>query len=83
MIIGSRWRYEGESHRGLRGHRVQIVAVSRGEIPDERRVLTTDDEIGEIMPSDLIEIAPIIVEKGGDRISFVTSDARVEELVPE
>ncbi len=83
MIIGSRRRYVGLPHRGLRGLLVEIVAVYRGVDPDTWQVLTEDFEIGDLLPGDLVEVAPIIKEDGKERRSFVTSDARPSELQPE
>lgn len=80
MIIGSRWRYEGDFHRYLRDHVVEIVAVLRGNDPDDRAYLSDDRDIGELRDDDWVEIAPIIVEGGKERRSFVTSDARRSEL---
>ncbi|MCB9833799.1 MAG: hypothetical protein H6807_15160 [Planctomycetes bacterium] len=83
MIIGSRRRYVGLPHPGLRGLLVEIVAVHRGADPDTREILTDDDEIGDLQRGDLVEVAPIIVDGGKERRSFVTSDARPDELKPE
>ena len=82
MIIGSRWRYEGPWHVALKGTIVEIRAVHRGCDPDSVRILVSDDEIGELSPSDILEIAPLIIEAMGERLSFVTSDALPSHLAP-
>ena len=82
MIIGSRRRYVGLWHPGLRGLLVQIVAVHRGSDPDSKEILTDDEDIGELRPDDLVEVAPVIVENGKERVSWVTSDCRPEQLHP-
>lgn len=81
MIIGSRRRYVGLPHPGLRGLLVEIVAVHRrsGECEDYA-ILASDEEIGEILPTDWVEVAPIIRENGTERRSWVTSDAAPSEL---
>lgn len=79
-IIGSIRRYVGAHHRGITGHRVVIVAVHRGG-PDEGEILREDPAIGRLRPDDIVELAPLIREADGtERPSFVTSDARPDEL---
>jgi len=79
-IIGSTRRYTGAYHRGITGHRVVVVAVHRGG-PDEGEILRDDPTIGRLRPDDVVEFAPLIREADGtERPSFVTSDARPDEL---
>jgi hypothetical protein len=79
-IIGTVRRYAGTFHRGITGRRVVIVAVHRGG-PDDGEILRDDRAIGRLRPDDAVEFAPLIREAdGSERPSFVTSDARPDEL---
>lgn len=79
-IIGSVWKYAGDFHRGLRGYQAVVLAVHRGSV-DDKAILTDDESIGAIRPDDIVEFAPIIRERDGrERRSWITSDARPDEL---
>ena len=82
MIIGSRWRYVGPWHAWLFGRVVVIRAVHRGPDCDHLEILERDRDIKELLPTDTIEIAPLIEDAQGQRISFVTSDALLAHLEP-
>lgn len=77
QIIGARYRYLGDWHPGIRGQEVVIVQVLRGGDPDDYQILRSDEEIGDLLPTDIVEFAPLI---GGSRRSWVTSDARASHL---
>src|SRR5215203_1168504 len=69
-------RYEGAAHVGLRGHRVVLLSVHRGD-----DTLVDDQDVGKLRAGDWIEFAPLIQEAGGsERMSFVTSDGRPDEF---
>jgi len=70
-ILGTVHIYRGEFHKGMRGWRVVVVSVLRGE-----ELLTREDEIGELREGDRLEVRPII----DGRLSFVSYDAAVVEL---
>ena len=75
-LIGTRWIYVGDAHRFLAGKTVVLRSVHRGE-----EILEDDERIGEIRDDDVLEVAPVIRDaKGGERASFVTSDATLDEL---
>jgi hypothetical protein len=77
-IISSLQRYIGTGHQWAKSLTVVVVAVQR-----EDQVLEHDEDIGSIQPGDMIEFAPFVPDdKGGERLSFATSDARPGELVP-
>jgi hypothetical protein len=77
-IISSLQRYVGNYHLWAKDQPVVVVAVHR-----EDRILESDAAIGSLRPGDVIEFAPFVPdEQGGKRPSFVTSDARPDELVP-
>ena len=74
MKIGTIKRYAHGPHGWLIGLGVRIVAIHR-----DGQILTNDDEIGQVLPTDVIEVRPWISEE--DRWSFVTSDATLDQLV--
>lgn len=77
-IISGLQRYIGTGHPWARGLTVVVVAVHRAD-----QVLQHDEDIGSIQHGDMLEFAPFVPdEKGGERLSFVTSDARPGDLVP-
>ena len=79
-IIGSTRIYTGDTHRWAKGQPVLIRAVHRGD-PDDGVILTDDDQIGVLQPDDIVEFVPFVAEPGGGtRPSWVTSDARPDEL---
>jgi hypothetical protein len=79
-VIGSVRRYLGTSHDGLCGVRVVIISVHRGG--DDGEILRDDVAIGAVQPHDIVEFAPIIVEDGRERTSWVASDAMPWEFEP-
>lgn len=80
QIIGSVRVYQGRTHSWASGKPVLIRAVHRGG--DDGKVLEDDEQIGELRPDDIVEFAPLVREPdGSERPSWVTSDARPEELV--
>ena len=54
-----------------------VLAVRRGD-----RVLRDDESIGTLWANDRIEFAPLIKDAGHERVSWVTSDAKPDELRP-
>ena len=70
-MIGSVRRYLGLDHAGLTGHRVVIVGVMRGRLPDERVTLTDDAAIGEVRADDVVEFAPLLFGEGPELPSNV------------
>ena len=79
-IIGTRTTYTGTEFSFLTGYEVQIVAVFRGDDPDDDDSYVTDDHslarAGGVRAGDRVEVAPII--KG--RLSFATSDPLAQDL---
>ena len=79
-IIGSTRIYTGDTHPWAKGQPVLLRAVHRGD-PDDGVILTDDELIGELQPDDIVEFVPFVAEPGvGTRPSWVTSDARPDEL---
>jgi hypothetical protein len=87
-IIGAEAIYQGTAHRFMRGLKVRIVAVLKGvDAPDrdgedDYSYLRDDAEVlrnGGLTEHDRVEVQPWIEEER--RFSFVTSDARVADLV--
>lgn len=82
-IIGTTTTYTGTVHPYLRGYEVVIVAVHHGILldPDNCTILRSDEAIaaagGVDAETDLVEVAPVLE---GGRTSWVTSDARVQDL---
>ena len=77
-IISSLQRYIGTGHPWAKGLTVVVVAVHRDD-----QILENDADVGSIRPSDMLEFAPFVQDdKGGERLSFATSDARPGDLVP-
>ena len=78
--IGSTRIYTGDTHPWAKGHPILIRAVHRGD-PDDGVILTDDTQIGVLQPDDIVEFVPFVAEPGGGvRPSWVTSDARPDEL---
>ena len=81
-IIGTVTTYTGTDHRYLTGKQVVIVAIHKGALldPNDYTILRDDLEIaaagGVDASTDIVEVAPLL----GDRVSFVTSDAKVDDL---
>jgi hypothetical protein len=73
MIIGSIKRYTHGPHGWAIGSKVMVVAIHRAG-----DVLTEDEAIGEIAPTDMVEFRPWIAKDS--RFSFVTSDATIDQL---
>lgn len=79
-IIDSTRVYTGDTHPWAKGKPILIRSVHRGH-PDDGQILEDDELIGELRPDDIVEFAPLITEKDGSvRASWVTSDARPDEL---
>lgn len=82
-IIGQVTTYLGSEHSYLTGHTVVIVAIHHGVLvnPDGYEILRDDEAIaaagGVDAARDIVEIAPVHADGAP---SFVTSDARVEDL---
>jgi hypothetical protein len=79
--IGDDVLYSGEGHPYLRGQRVCVVAVHKGYYDDpDASVIVQDNAAlaaaGGVTLADMVEVAPYV----GDRVSFIASDARPEEL---
>ena len=86
-IIGKVTKYQGTEHPYMRGLEVRIVAVLKGctagnRDPDEAyQTLRDEDSIirsGGITEQDRLEVQPWVGSES--RFSFVTSDARAEDL---
>lgn len=87
-IIGAEATYQGTEHPFMRGLKVRIVAVLKGvdaadrDREDDYPYLREDAEVfrnGGLTEHDRVEVQPWIEEER--RFSFVTSDARVVDLV--
>jgi len=82
-IIGTTTRYLGIDHPYLTGKKVIIVAIHHGALihPDDYTILRCDEDIsaagGLDTDADIVEVAPVHADR---RVSWVTSDARVEDL---
>lgn len=83
-LIGMVATYVGEAHPYLHGYTVKVIAVvTRPEgDPDGGTVCTNDEDLaaaGDLDPNwDIIEVVPWLVDR--ERWSFVSSDARLDEL---
>ena len=82
MIIRSIRRYEGVGCLDLRGKRVVVVAVHRGDV-DRGEILRDDATIGSLEADDRFEFVQIIPgPDGADTTTWVTADAAAWELGP-
>jgi hypothetical protein len=73
MIIGSIRRYARGPHSWAIGSKVMVVEIHR-----DGEILTDDEAIGEILPTDLVAFRPWMEKER--RFSFVTSDATIDQL---
>jgi len=82
ILIRSIRRYTGLTRPTIRGQRVVVVAVHRGDV-DNGVVFRDDESIGELLAEDRIEFAEIVTETDGrERATWVTADAAAWELGP-
>jgi len=82
MLIRSIRCYTGVTSPSMRGERVVVIAVLRGDT-DSRETLTNDAAIGELQPDDRFEVVQIFTAADGmERTTWATADAAVWELGP-
>lgn len=80
MIIHSIRRYTGLRTPSLRGERVVVVAVHRGD-PDHGEILKDDSNMGALQPDDRFECVRIVRNRDGtERMTWVTGEATASAL---
>lgn len=82
MLIRSIREYVGVNWPAMRGERVVVIAVHRGD-PDHGEILRDDAAIGALQPDDMVECVQIYRDKDGvERTTWVTSEVRPWDLGP-
>ena len=75
MILGSRRRYCGPRDRVLSDKVVVVIAVHRGG-----RRLERDEDVGAILPDDIVEVSPLVPFEGGERVSCLAHEVAPSSL---